>query len=278
MLNGIRKWLTLAAAAMLTLTLVPTDGRCQESCSVFQVLIDLARPQPPKKPQVIGIVVTPHCPMGVCSGAACPSYCRAHCGTSAACPACPEGVMPAGCGMMTGAACASCAVAPCACCASCPTQCRGAGQECRTCCQDCPHGCGGRCEVCPGCAIDRVSVAVRSNERLAEERRTERLHRLCMEQEQTIRQLAEVVSEMQKELTALRHEMANMRNVVVPMPPPNFVPVPMPYPTPMPHYSPNGTAPSRYHVMPTCVPAMPPATMPAVKPEMLPRPLPSGVE
>jgi uncharacterized coiled-coil protein SlyX len=247
LLNGIRrgarKWLALATIAMLTLTLLPTDGRCQESCPVLQVLIDMTRPKKQYKPQTIVYTFTPHCPMGICTGAACPSYCPENC------TRCP--------GACTTAPCAQKCPMACTKCADCP-KC----QDAKGCCEDCPKCCDRdsmlRVGVSKPMSCGRNCENVRINEQAINDRYNEQLHRLCVEQECTIRQLAAVVSEMQKELAAMRREMQTLRNGF-PMPPNimPFAPQQIPMPMPMPNWAPpRGFAPQP---MPMPTP-MPPAT------------------
>jgi uncharacterized coiled-coil protein SlyX len=292
MLKGIRKWLTMATVATLTLTLLPLDGRCQESGSVFDVLMELARPQKPKKPKVVG-VTTPNCPMGVCTGNTCPEYCPAvygQCspsrGNSTSCPLCTTiitGVADTSASEQPASPCTPCTPGTSAC-----TRC----QEGKVCGQDCPQGCGGDCAACPGCAVDRcpmgrctqaVEVDYAYPVKVCTDQRYASLHHLCLEQEQTIHQLAVVMGEMQKEMSALRLEVQMLRNR--PIMPQYVVPAPMPMPQPMPYPNPY----YQYNFPPNipCVPpppVCPPACVTGSKPvapmrtiERVPAPKPVNV-
>jgi hypothetical protein len=286
MLNGTCKGLTLAALAALTMALVPAEGRCQDNCSVLQVLVETVRPpKPPKKPQII--MIAPHCPMGVCTGAACPNYCPATCVRPVAVAPTCESIIAIGCRAAADAAAASSRAHcnnGCQWCPLCATICSGCkdGKSCGT---DCAHGCNGDCATCPGCAVDGGTVVIRGGmccqsvpaccqaARAVEDHRTETLQRLCVEQAQTIRQLVATVNEMQHELTAMRHEMAAIRNgfggnpILMPAMPPHAAPMPINNMMPMPVN--NWNVP---------VQAVPMRSMPAVpRGEMVPMPKPMPV-
>jgi hypothetical protein len=203
--KGFCKWLAAATAAALALTLLPVPGFCQENTSVLHLLIELHRPKKPTKPQPVCLPCTPPgCPMGVCTGAACPWYCPSSCGSS----------RPVNFSVRT-----STGTAPAGSftpdCANCPASCLPTGMRCNdktTRCQDCPNcsrtGCEGRVRVgvcrCSGdceesCAANQATVR-----RLDEEMR-----RMCAEQQRHIRQLEAMLAQMQGEIESLRSEKAS---------------------------------------------------------------------
>jgi hypothetical protein len=78
--QSARKWLTCAVAAALVLTSVPAQSRC-ESYNILRVLIEVAAPKKPVKPQqcVSCPMMMLSCPQGVCRGATCMPCCPVVC-------------------------------------------------------------------------------------------------------------------------------------------------------------------------------------------------------
>jgi hypothetical protein len=75
MLRGLRspfcKAVAIVAAAILNVTLVPSQGRSEEvHTSVLYLLIEMARPMKPQANEPTTWHTAPRCPMGVCTGAA----------------------------------------------------------------------------------------------------------------------------------------------------------------------------------------------------------------
>jgi hypothetical protein len=274
MLKGIRKWFGLATLATLTLTLLPLDGRCQEGDSVLHLLIDLAcpqKPQKPKKAQLFGVTATPRCPMGVCTGAACPWYCSEHCGQhTQACPVPDGGTVISGCRTMSCPNCAAtCVTPPCSRCPSCPAACPACKEG--KCGEDCVHGCRGNCEMCPGCAVDRIAIAVRCTHDAAgthvlcsgntfDMQRLMALHHMVAQREHAMRRLELMVGDLQTELSALRDEVHALRTTLQ-----NINYVPMPFPV--------GQGFQYYQYTPV-VPMMPVTNGTAPEPIRAPQPIP----
>jgi hypothetical protein len=75
--RGSRKALAAVLAATLALALLPAESR-SETYSVLHILIEMARPKKPLKPQPA--CAAPCCPMGVCRGAATMPCCPIVCG------------------------------------------------------------------------------------------------------------------------------------------------------------------------------------------------------
>jgi hypothetical protein len=233
------------------------EGRSQDGTCILHVLFDLPKPQKPQKPEAIWNF-TPHCPMGVCTGASCPSYCPAAAVVRGRVTACEDATPP----------CTPCV--PCMPCTPC-TQCK----EGKPCCEDCPNGCRGDCTNCPGCATCRGHQASQENPVCDSTRGgNEYLRHLCLVQEQTIRQFAVLTAQMHNETTQMRNEVAQLRqeiqalrNMMQPqvpyiMPPPpqlNWHGTSMPSGNvPMPHY---------YNFAP--MPSVPMPMAPRVVPETL---------
>lgn len=205
--KSTRNGLVLALVATLVVTLLPSAGHCQECYSFLNSLLELSqikKPQKPCKPQIA--VSVPHCPEGVCTGAACPAYCPENCHLRTVTIAVVE-VAPA---------CNVAEVSKCkpdrSCCEGCP-KCK----EAKACCDDCPACCTKSCENCPRCPAVAAERAVRivgscESGRCAERNvANEQLQRLCTEQQMTIRQLAQVINQMQAEVGQLRQEVQQMR-------------------------------------------------------------------
>jgi hypothetical protein len=216
-LCGLKKWLTVAALAVLGVALVPAVGRCDDN-GVFLYLIGLA--QPPK-PQVTKPIASPCCPHELCRGATtmpcCPMTMNVivirdmnHTPSAARCAM--------GCGM--SAVRAQLCVGGTACCQQpdCATHAQAVGRfagadNCASTCAGANACCSGRCASCPLCA-SQVNAA-------------EELHRVGANQEQTLRELKAMLADLQREIATLRVELQVLRQqqpVIVPLIPQQNVP------------------------------------------------------
>jgi hypothetical protein len=206
--KGICKWLAAATTAALALTLLPVPGFCQENGSVLHLLIELHRPKKPVKPQPVCLPCTPPgCPMGVCTGAACPWYCPSSCGN-------PYVVGAQGRMSTATAAAASCPSS----CTNCPASCPATCTKCKDTsarCEDLPRvSCTGDegCERCGACRCRcecEINCAACAAHRATVRRLGEQLSRICAEQQQHIRQLQGLVEQLQGEIQSLRAEKAS---------------------------------------------------------------------
>jgi uncharacterized coiled-coil protein SlyX len=74
-----RKMLTVAITAVMSLTLLPAQGRSE---TLWQIVVSLSKPKQPQKPCCIQPECCPECcPQGVCTGACTMPCCPVGCGT-----------------------------------------------------------------------------------------------------------------------------------------------------------------------------------------------------
>jgi hypothetical protein len=158
-----RHWLTAATMAALTLVMMPLNAHCEENQTLLQILIKMASPQKAQKAKALACPSTPHCPMGVCTGAACPWYCPSNCHPSndgamaptSCAPICNQRINFIPC-PATVAACAALSAAVDGPVMSCPAGCTNCPATCTKCqagncpadCTNCPSGCPANCTKC----------------------------------------------------------------------------------------------------------------------------------
>jgi hypothetical protein len=217
--NGVWKSVALVVAASLALTLLPAQGRCDEnSCSLFYFLIKVAKVEKPDVPKPT--CSAPHCPLGVCTGAAMMPCCP----SAAVMPCCPGAAMMPCCPMTVIHR------------ATAPTVCRE-----------------GRCQTdaCPACKPDCCANACSNAERTAAE-----LRALCAEQTRLLHEMRQTMAELRSEINALRNDLQSTRQA----PQQIYVPVPVPNPNPMPMPNPGQNTwptPHGYPPMPHSMPVTP---------------------